>query len=340
MPEAAAPPGLAEPLCRWLAAHGFPRPSLSPLVGDVSARRYYQARSPAGATAVLAVYPRGDGESCRRFSLTTRLLAGAAVPVPAVLAADCESGWMLLEDLGPLTLYDLRREPWEVVEPYLEVAVSLAGRIASLPPAEVTRLSPPLDRDLLRRELQQTWEAFLAPRGLVADPPLAARLRSGFDALCAALGRAPQVPCHRDFMARNLVPTRGPDLPLRPAAAAGAAPIAALAVLDHQDLRLGPACYDLASLLNDSLFPPPAVEERLLALALAPGTDRTAYHRAAAQRTLKAVGTFSAFASRGNQRHLPLVRPTLGRALVHLRRLPETARLAGDLEREWAGCFC
>ena len=41
-------------------------------------------------------------------------------------------------------------------------------------------------------------------------------------------------------------------------------------MLDHQDLRLGPPFYDLASLLNDTLFPPPDAEEALLAAA-APG---------------------------------------------------------------------
>ena len=59
-------------------------------------------------------------------------------------------------------------------------------------------------------------------------------------------------------------------------------------MLDHQDLRLGPPRYDLASLLNDSLFPPPELEARLVRAAL--GEEATAedfldYHRAAAQRT-------------------------------------------------------
>src|SRR5262249_24021197 len=77
-------------------------------------------------------------------------------------------------------------------------------------------------------------------------------------------------------------------------------------VLDHQDLRLGPPAYDLASLLNDTLFPTPEVEAAFLA-ELAPGPEeRLRYHRAAAQRTLKAVGTYAAFARRGAT---PALRP-------------------------------
>ena len=49
------------------------------------------------------------------------------------------------------------------------------------------------------------------------------------------------------------------------------------------------------------------IEEELLALA--PGADREGYHRAAAQRTLKAVGTYTKFSLRGAHRHLPSAMP-------------------------------
>ena len=60
------------------------------------------------------------------------------------------------------------------------------------------------------------------------------------------------------------------------------------------------------------------------------------YHRAAAQRTLKAVGTYTSFALRGADRHLPLVPPTLERCLAHLARVPEGAPLVADLAEAWA----
>ena len=59
------------------------------------------------------------------------------------------------------------------------------------------------------------------------------------------------------------------------------------------------------------------------------------YHRAATQRTLKAIGTFAAFALRGSARHLPLVGPTLRRALVHMARVPETGDLVPELASRW-----
>jgi aminoglycoside/choline kinase family phosphotransferase len=113
-------------------------------------------------------------------------------------------------------------------------------------------------------------------------------------------------------------------------------PDGTLAVLDHQDLRLGPPLYDLASLLNDTLFPPAEGEEALLAVAASSGPDRVRYHRAAAQRTLKAVGTFAKFARQGGDRHLPLIGPTLARFVKHFSQIPEGDAIAARLREAWS----
>lgn len=180
----------------------------------------------------------------------------------------------------------------------------------------------------MEKELRQTWELFLEPRGLLGDAGETAALADLLAELCARLAEDPAVPCHRDFMARNL-------MPLPPGAGDPETALPGVGVLDHQDLRLGPPGYDLASLLNDTLFPPPEVEAALLAEAAPSPAERRRYHRAAAQRTLKAVGTYAAFARRGATRHLPLIPRTLGRFLDHLHQLPEAAALAPGLARRF-----
>ena len=301
----------------WLAAAGFPECVPQPLPGDVSPRRYTRLTGSGGGSAILATYPPDIHDTCTRFLRTTVLLEQAGVPVPRVLAASCEEGWMLVEDLGPQTLGEWGRgRSWGELQPYFERAIELAERIGRIPVESLEGLNPRLDGELLRRELKQTWDLFLEPRGLTT-PALGAAL----DALCANLEAEPPVSCHRDFMVRNLMPLPGHGL----------------VVLDHQDLRLGPPAYDLASLLNDTLFPPPQMEEVLKEALLArTGVDRLGYHRAAAQRTLKAVGTYASFARRGADRHLPLVPPTLARCLAHLARLPESAPLVSGLAEAWA----
>jgi hypothetical protein len=308
----------------WLAASGFPGARIEPLQGDVSLRRYARVAGPGGEMAILATYPPEIRATCGRFLRTTALLKEAGVPVPRILASSCEDGWMLVEDLGYQTLGEWGQgRSWEEVAPWFERALDLADRISRIPVGKLEDLNPTLDAELLAKELAQTWDLFLEPNGLTGE---GLQLREALDAICANLGAETPVSCHRDFMVRNLMPRQD----------------GTLVVLDHQDLRLGPPLYDLASLLNDTIFPPPEAEDALLA-GLSP-EDRVRYHRAAAQRTLKAVGTYTSFARRGADRHLPLVPPTLARCLEHMGRVPESAaaarELSGAWSRVWSGGIC
>lgn len=302
------------PLARWLAAAGIVGARLEPLVGDVSSRSYVRVHPrDSRQTLIVARYPRELAGAQERFRRAATLLERAGVRVPRVVRDDQDAGFALLEDLGPRTLYELAPD-WTALAGELDAALDAAATIARLPPADVEALgSEPLGEPLLRRELAQTIELFLAPHGL-AEPEMVAAL----DELCARLGRGPLVPCHRDFMARNLIPDgRG-----------------GVGVLDFQDLRPGPAAYDLASLLNDSLFAAPELEARVVGerLELVGGWD--GYRRAVAQRCLKAIGTFVRFAATGRTRHLRLVEPTLARALRQLVHLPETRAIVTARYRE------
>jgi aminoglycoside/choline kinase family phosphotransferase len=308
-------------LAAWLAAAGPAPREIRPLTGDVSPRRYFRAVLADGASAIVATYPPPVRDAGARFLRTTAILAEAGVRVPRVLAEDCAAGWMLLEDLGPQTLGEWgKARPWSELGGFFAHALELAMRIARLPAAGLAELNPLLGEELLARELAQTWDLFLEPRGLVSDAALAADLRAALDAICRGLAAEPPVPCHRDFMVRNLMPLFATET---------------LAVLDHQDLRLGPPLYDAASLLNDTLFPPPEAEAALLAPLVSSPAGRERYHRAAAQRTLKAVGTYAAFARRGAARHLPLIAPTLARFVDHFSRLAEGGAVAPYLARAW-----
>lgn len=283
----------------------------------------------------MCAYPDGTADVAARFLAATELLSSVGVPVPTVELHSLDGpAWILLEDLGPDTVFDLWRAGClspSALDRRLTEAVAHVDRIRRLPAGAVRALgSPPLDGGLLRAELDLTWERFLEPRGLVNDRALAGELRAVCAAVCERLASAAPVPCHRDFMARNLMPRTAPGEDAEPV----------VVVIDHQDLRLGPPGYDLASLLNDSLTLPAAERERLLRGAPGePGKSaerRDLYNAAAAQRTLKIAGTFAHFAALGNDRHLPLIRPALRRFFDALDALPEGRELAPVLRREWA----
>lgn len=303
----------------WAAEQGFEATSVEPLAGDVSARRYLRLTT-AGGGVVLALYPSEIASTCERFAVTSGILEEAGVRVPRLVAVDCGHGRMLLEDVGRTTLYDERDREWAELEPYLERAVEVAARLAAIPAASVAGLNPPLDETLLGRELEHTWRVALGDADLMRAG-LPAALAAAFGRMVSELAHSPRVVAHRDFMARNLVPmARDSGSPHR------------LVVLDHQDLRLAPAAYDLASLLNDSLYPPTDLADRLLSRSADP-LRTIDYHRAAAQRSLKIVGTFIGFAQRGNPRHRPLVEPSLEAARRHLAALPEMRPVSGAVDR-------
>jgi hypothetical protein len=295
----AAPDAESAQVAEWLARHGRVTSAVEPLAGDVSTRRYYRVRLVGETTShIVARYPPELAAAQRRFAAAAELLAAAGVRVPAIRLDDPDAGFACVEDLGPATLHE-RFATWEAAAGELDAALAAADAIRRLDRERVVALgSPPLDAALLRRELAQTVELLLAPRDL-ASPPVERAL----DALCDELAAPPLVPV---------------------------AP-AGVAVLDFQDLRLGPQGYDLASLLNDSLFASDEVEARVLAAWPQLAGGREPYRLAVAQRSLKAVGTYLAFARRGKRRHLPLVEPTLERALGQLARLRCTAALGETL---------
>ncbi|HVS62961.1 MAG TPA: phosphotransferase [Thermoanaerobaculia bacterium] len=314
----APPPPTPDEVATWLSR----QPGLDggewrigPKMGDVSTRQYFRAWPPAGVSLIVAWYPPETARTYDCYRRSTRLLDAVGVRTPKILAVDSASRFMALEDAGEVRLFDL--DAGRSAETLFERAVGIADRIRSLPHDEVAELNPQLDATLMLRELDQTWRVFLGGR---LERKLGERLRTALEELCTAVTGEQAEPCHRDFMSRNLM-------------VVGRPPDAELVVLDHQDLRLGPRGYDLASLLNDSCALSLRQAARLEASCVEPGgTDH--YHRLVVQRALKIVGTFHAFAARGVARYLPMVPRALETALDHLAALPERADLAAELRRQ------
>ncbi len=309
----------------WIESSVGPFLRIDRLPGDLSPRRYarvHLGRDAHPASLIAALYPAERLDDLDRFAGATALLEKVGVRVPRIYATQRDQGWMLIEDFGERTLAE--REDLSDEERFacFEDAAAQGRRIAALAGAEVEALgSERLGEALLARELEQSRRLFLEPRGFLADAGFARDLDRALERLCTNIGEEPAVPCHRDYMARNLVPLA--ELQGR------------VGVIDHQDLRLGPPHYDLASLLNDSLFLSRDREERILDAALGSLAPRVSFHRAAAQRTLKAVGTYEKFVRAGGARHQRLIEPTFERFLEHFARIPEGEGLIEPLAQRW-----
>jgi aminoglycoside/choline kinase family phosphotransferase len=299
------------------------------LAGDASSRRFYRIHLPAGGSHVLMDYGRPFAGETDDMVLGG-VFRAAKLPVADLLDASPETGCLLLEDLGDHTLESLLVDDSGRATPearaLLERAVRLAANVAERGSPELARSprsdGPALDSERFCFETDyflQHWAGSLLGRG---DPP--SDLREHLHALAKLAAATPcPVFCHRDFHSRNLMVANDGQL----------------AMVDIQDARWGPDSYDLASLLRDAYaeidesWIEPLIKLYLEALSDSPdpGPFLQRFERVAAQRMIKALGTFGfQTAVRGNERYLHAARRTVARLQ---RALPgnEELRPLGEL---------
>ena len=310
----------------------FPEATAVPLAGDASARRFYRISLADGSTRVLMDYGTpfaGDSDDMR----LNRVFRAGSLPVAEILDAAPETGCLLLEDLGNRTLerllLDRSDQAFGGPLALLERAVRLAARIAERgsPALESSERAdgPALDAERFRFEMDYFLEQFAgALRGQSRTPP---QLREELHTLAARAARTPRpVLCHRDFHSRNLMVRED----------------GRLVPVDIQDARWGPDSYDLASLLRDAYVEiDPGWVEPLIDLYLStlsrppdPGPFRRRFHTVAAQRMIKALGTFGyQTAVRGSDFYVDSARRTVTRLRDILPASEETGHL-GELMLE------
>jgi aminoglycoside/choline kinase family phosphotransferase len=227
---------------------------------------------------------------------------------------------LLLEDLGDRTLQQaLRSSPARERDALYRVALdqlTTLQREAGRGPQAAACFQVSFDVEKLSWELHYFEKHFLeGHRRRELSTEDRATLAEGFHRLSAEIAAWPRVLCHRDFHGRNLMLHRR-----------------TLCWIDFQDARMGPATYDLASLLRDSYVELP--EELVAELALefrqralpgeARGTFLRRFELASAQRNLKALGTFGYMVTvRGNDVYLPYIPGTLRTTRRNLARHPE-----------------
>ena len=156
-----------------------------------------------------------------------------------------------------------------------------------------------------------------------------AALYKEFDALSHGLAAAPRVLAHRDYHCRNILVTGS-----------------RLYVIDFQDARMGPASYDLVSLLKDSIdLSESEIDQwvrEFLSRDHSAGRDAANFLRQfelmSVQRMLKALGTYGYQISvRGNPVYRKYLAGTIRRAYRSALRLQEFPAIEKMLEREMQG---
>lgn len=296
------------------------------VAGDASTRRFYRAAASGasdtprpGAQATAIVMAHGEAlPADAPFYSNHRILAAIGAPVPRILDRDDPLGFVLVEDFGDLTLqrHLLEVGPGAAPALYKKVAdlILLMQREApgAMRPDDFAARNA-LDRDRFLFELDHFHRHFIVGLGGAAPSEADERaLRAFYDDLAADCDRLLRVYCHRDYQSRNLM--------LRSVPPPGES--ASLGLIDFQDARMGPYCYDAASLLRDSSLdlPEPLVEETLARLAtgiaaplgIGPEEFRRDFDLMALERNIKDLGTFGYMATvRGRRDYLDYVPRTI-----------------------------
>ncbi len=313
------------------------------LQGDASARRYEYVTAPGGERAILMDMPaRPDGppvydgrsydeianlsHDIRAVEAINSVLRERGYSAPRTLAHDFPAGLMLIEDLGEAVFGKLYRrgEMRRPLELAVDVLADMAGREwpgeVSLPGGDVHIVRPyddaafGIEVRLLTEWLWPRLKGAPAPRGVVEEY---AAIWSGLFPLARA-GRPVWV--LRDYHSPNLLLLKERQ------------GLARLGIIDTQDTVMGPAAYDLASLLQDARIEiPHDLQKEMLArycaarAAASPDFDAAAFRRAyvvmGAQRACKVLGIFARLNDRDGKpaylAHMPHVSGYLAENLAH-----------------------
>jgi len=336
--------------------------------GGMSPRRFFRVRLAAAAagspTSIVGLFTPNAQKSDEAthhdteqrdwpFLEVHHLLWQAGVRVPHIYGVDRDTGWMLVEDLGDLTLAQALLIKPEDKEGLYQIAVAdLARAHAALRRAPIDSIvrTRRFDHALLRWEIEHFREYALLARGFQLSADQSERYTRLADALASYVANLPTGFVHRDYQSRNLMwlPSSAASYTPPPAHRLTTTSVTSalrasgeLVWLDFQDALTGPRIYDLVSLLNDSYqtFSREFVEARLTEYAALRNEPDLSSARATfefdvvtVQRKLKDAGRFVYFhVKNGDPSYLGFVDPTVAKVKASLARLESVL-----LFREWA----
>jgi aminoglycoside/choline kinase family phosphotransferase len=325
----------------FLAEHGLGEAMRKRIQGDASTRVYERLMRGTQSLVLMNAPRRPDGppvrdgkpysaiahlaESVTPFIAVAHGLSERGFSAPRIIAADREAGLIVLEDLGSALV--VSGEPPAPIEERYAAATDALAALHGLDLPELLPVEAGLDYQLPGYDMQ----ALLIEAELLLDwylpkfnATISAAGRENFlahwrSALTPALD-APATWVLRDYHSPNLL-----WLPEREG-------VARVGLLDFQDAVMGPAAYDVASLLQDARVDVPETMEIALLTrytrarrAADPAFDARhfaqLYATMAAQRASKILGIFARLEKRDRKpqylRHMPRVWAYLRRALAH-----------------------
>jgi tRNA threonylcarbamoyl adenosine modification protein YjeE len=339
--KAAAQVARLKALRQFLDGAGYAEAKRLRMPGDASIRSYARLNRDDGVV-ILMNFPRRpdapaiyDGKSygaavhlaedVKPFVAIDNGLRGRGLSAPAIHHGDLDAGFLITEDFGSAAFVD-GDPPAPIAERYEAAADVLAAlhretlpEILPLAP-QIDYAIPTFDTDALLVEIGLMLEWYLPDRGIDPTNNLRAEFVMMWRDLLAKPAAAAKTWVLRDFHSPNLI-----WLGER-------SDVARVGIIDFQDAVLGPAAYDLVSLLQDARIDvPEALELALLTRYIKarranddnfdPAEFAELYAIMSAQRNTKLLGTFARLNRRDGKpqylRHQPRIWTYLNRTLAH-----------------------
>ncbi len=257
-------------------------------------------------SAILIRYRSDRRPENGRYATIARFLAAQGIRVPTVLWDAPDQHVLLLEDAGDLALQDLPPARQREVYPHV---ISLVAKLHRIPIQQAPDLEPPFSRKLYRWEHDLFLEQ-LVKRTLTLSASQQRRIRTELSAVSRFLEQQPLVLVHRDLQASNILLRRNRPI-----------------LIDFQGLRIGPAAYDLASLLYD---PYVSIDVQQRTHLLAQYRQETASDKireqalpmAGIQRLVQALGAFGRLSASPHTAHFQQYIPPACHTLQQLLQPP------------------
>lgn len=260
---------------------------------DASFRRYLRLRTPSQESYVIMDAPPSR-ESVDDFLAVAEIFESGDVRVPSIYAYDKVRGFVLLEDLGQQSFFDLVSSA-----PFYENRLDLYKEAINVlfKMRDVTfglNTLPVYDHNMLKKELLLFTEWYTPYIGVDIE----VNWLDLFDAIADGVANHPLVLVHRDFHSRNMMINRQD-----------------IVLIDFQDAVRGSAYYDLVSLLRDAYTEVDKNEELELLKYYYDGVSSQldsfeyffrCYQLVGLQRHLKILGIFVRLFQRdGKSQYLP-----------------------------------
>jgi hypothetical protein len=328
-------------LRQFLADTGFADAKRQRMPGDASIRSYARLIRDDGVVILMNSPRRPDGpatydgntysaavhlaEDVKPFVAIDNGLRARGLSAPSIHHADLDAGFLITEDFGSEGF--IEGDPLRPIAERYEAAVDVLVALhrESLPEVlplapQITYAIPTFDIDAMLVEIGLMLEWYLPDRG--ADPANETRAEfvTAWRDLLSKAAVMPKTWVMRDFHSPNLI-----WLGERSG-------IAKVGIIDFQDAVLGPAAYDLVSLLQDARIDVPEPLELALLTryikarhaaddSFDPAGFAETYAIMSAQRNTRLLGTFARLNRRDGKpqylRHQPRIWTYLSRSLAH-----------------------